>query len=127
MSHQPVTEVSLFEQQLEDMERPRSLRGTRLPWVLVVVGLLAIVGLGIHGYTAYATISRINTSARIDTANPVVMFQDIATNGPRIGATVEASNRSTYSKALEQFLLDGTGLTLGLVLVLAGLFIRANL
>jgi hypothetical protein len=127
MSHQPVTEVSLFEQQLEAMERPRNARATRLPWVLVVVGVLTIVGLGIHGYSAYATIARINTPARIDTANPIVMFQDIATNGPRIGATVEASNRSTYNKALEQFLLDGTGFALGLVLVLAGLFIRVNL
>jgi cellobiose-specific phosphotransferase system component IIC len=122
-----VTEASLIEQQLEAMERPRDARATRLPWVLVVVGLLAIVGLGIHGYTAYATIARINSAARIDSANPIAMFQDIATDGPRIGATVEASQRSTYSKALEQFLLDGTGLTLGLVLVLAGLFIRANL
>jgi cellobiose-specific phosphotransferase system component IIC len=122
-----VTEASLIEQQLEAMERPRNARATRLPWVLVVVGLLAIVGLGIHGYTAYATIARINSAARIDSANPIAMFQDIATDGPRIGATVEASQRSTYSKALEQFLLDGTGLALGLVLVLAGLFIRANL
>jgi hypothetical protein len=122
-----VTEVSLLEQQLEDMEHPRAARRMRLPWVLVVVGGLAMVALGIHGYTAYATISRIDTSARIDTANPLVMFQDIATNGPRIGATVEASNRSAYSKALEQFVLDGTGLALGLVLVVAGLFIRANL
>jgi cellobiose-specific phosphotransferase system component IIC len=122
-----VTEASLIEQQLEAMERPRDARATRLPWVLVVVGLLAIVGLGIHGYTAYATIARINSAARIDSANPIAMFQDIATDGPRIGATVEASQRSTYSKALEQFLLDGTGLALGLVLVLAGLFIRANL
>ena len=122
-----MTEASVIEQQLEAMERPRSARATRLPWVLVVVGVLAIVGLGIHGYSAYATIARINGNARIDTANPIVMFQDIATNGPRIGATVEASQRSTYSKALEQFLLDGTGFALGLVLVLAGLFIRANL
>jgi hypothetical protein len=122
-----VTEASLIEQQLEAMERPRDARATRLPWVLVVVGLLAIVGLGIHGYTAYATIARINSAARIDSANPIAMFQDIATDGPRIGATVEASQRSTYSKALEQFLLDGTGLARGLVLVLAGLFIRANL
>jgi hypothetical protein len=122
-----VTEASLIEQQLEAMERPRADRAMRLPWVLVVVGVLAVVGLGIPGYTAYATIARINSSAKIDTANPFVMFQDIATNGPRIGATVEASQRSTYSKALEQFLLDGTGLALGLVLVLAGLFIRANL
>jgi hypothetical protein len=55
------------------------------------------------------------------------MFQDVATNGPRIGATVVSSSRATYSRALEQFLLDGTGILVGLVLIVAGWFIRVNL
>jgi hypothetical protein len=97
-----------------------------LPWLLVAVGFLAIVGLGIHGYTAYATIGRINDNSRIETSNPVLLFQDVATNGPRVGSTVEASSRATYARALEQFLLDGTGLCLGIVLVLGAFFVRAN-
>jgi len=31
------------------------------------------------------------------------------------------------TEALEQFLLDGTGMILGLVLAVAGIFVRANL
>ena len=119
-------DLALIEQQLERMERPPGARLRVLPWLLVVVGLVAIVGLGIHGYTAYATINRINSNSKIETANPVLLFQDVATNGPRVGTTVEASSRATYARALEQFLLDGTGLTFGIVLVVAGFFVRAN-
>ena len=46
---------------------------------------------------------------------------------PAVGSTVEASSRATYTRALEQFVLDGTGLILGFVLGVAGLFARANL
>jgi hypothetical protein len=112
---------------LEQMERPAVAGPLRvLPWVLVVVGLVAILGLGIHGYTAYATIARVNDNSKIETANPLLLFQDVATNGPRVGSTVEASSRATYARSLEQFLLDGTGLCLGIVLVLSGFFVRAN-
>jgi cellobiose-specific phosphotransferase system component IIC len=113
--------------QLQQMERPPVQGALRaLPWVLVIVGLVAMLGLGIHGYTAYETITRINANSRIDTANPALLFQDVATNGPRVGSTVEASSRSTYARSLEQFLLDGTGLCMGIVLVVAGLFLRVN-
>jgi hypothetical protein len=118
--------LELVEQQLERMERPQSTRAPVLPWLLIVVGLLAIIGPGIHGYIAYATIDRINVNSRIETANPALLFQDVATNGPRVGSTVEASSRGTYARALEQFLLDGTGLCVGLVVVVAGFFVRAN-
>jgi hypothetical protein len=119
-------ELRLLEQQLEVMERQTVASRLRWPWVLVIVGLMAIVGLGAHGSTAYATVARINVNARIDTANPVLMFQDVATNGPKVGSTVESSSRSTYTKALEQFLLDGTGVILGVLLVMGGLFVRVN-
>jgi hypothetical protein len=92
----------------------------------MVVGLLMVVGLAVHGATAYATIARININARIDTPNPVVLFQDVATNGPRVGNTVESSSRATYARALEQFVLDGTGVAFGIVLAIAGLFVKAN-
>jgi len=116
----------LIEQQLERLERPQTTRAPVLPWLLVAVGLLAVIGTAIHGYIAYTTIDRVNVSSRIDTPNPVVLFQDAATNGPRVGSTVEANSRAAYTRALEQFILDGTGLCLGLVVVLAGVFVRAN-
>ena len=119
-------DVALIEQQLELMERPASGSLRVLAWLLAVIGLVAIVGLGLHGYTAYATITRVNANSRIDTANPAFLFQDVATNGPRVGTSVEASSRATYARALEQFLLDGTGLCLGIVLVVAGVFVRVN-
>ena len=119
-------ELRLLEQQLDVMERASGASRPRWPWVLVIVGLIAIVGLGVHGYTAYATIARINVNARIDTPNPVMLFQEVATNGPKVGSTVESSNRSTYTKALEQFLLDGTAVILGFAMALGGLFVRIN-
>jgi len=119
-------DVALLEQQLLQMERPAGGRLRVLLWLLVVVGLVAIISLSIHGYTAYATIQRIDANSKIDTANPALLFQDVATNGPRVGSTVEASSRSTYARALEQFLLDGTVLCAGIALVVAGVFVRMN-
>ena len=43
-----------------------------------------------------------------------------------MGNTVENSQRSNYTKALEQYVLDGTVVTLGIAIALAGLFIRLN-
>jgi hypothetical protein len=119
-------QVALLEQQLAAMERSRGARLGRWPWVLVLAGVVAVAAFGFQAYTAYATIGRIDALSRIATASPVVMFQDIATNGARVGASVEASNRATYTRALEQFVLDGTVVCLGLAAILAGLFVRLN-
>jgi hypothetical protein len=119
-------ELSRAQAQLEALERPADGGRSVWPWVLVVAGLLVIAGLGFHGYTAYATIARVNVNSKIDTPNPIVLFQDVATNGPKVGATVESSSRSTYTRALEQYVLDGTGLVLGLVLAIGGVFFRLN-
>jgi hypothetical protein len=119
-------ELSLAQAQLDAMERPVGRRRSVWPWAFLIVGLLVIPGLGFHAYTAYATVARINVNSKIDTPNPVVLFQDVATNGPKLGATVESSSRATYTKALEQYVLDGTGLLVGLALVVVGVFIRAN-
>jgi hypothetical protein len=119
-------QVALLEKQLKALERPPPDRQSFWPVLLVVVGLVAIVGLGLHGYTAFATINRINVNARLETGNPILVFQDIATNGPRVNPAIDSSNRSTYSKALGQFLLDGTAVCFGITLVVAGVFVRAN-
>jgi hypothetical protein len=119
-------ELSLIERQLADMERPADGQRSVWPWVLVVVGVLVIAGLGFQGYTAFTTIARINVNSKIDTPNVVLLFQDVATNGPKVGATVESSSRATYTKGLEQFLLDGTGVIGGLMLVIGGAFVRVN-
>jgi hypothetical protein len=111
-------------EQLEMLERTPSK--PRWAWLLIVVGLLAVIGLGYHAYTAYATIDTINVRSRLDTPNPAALFQELATNGPRVGSSVETSSRATYAKALEQFVLDGTGILAGLVLVVAGTWIRIN-
>ena len=119
-------EVLLIEQQLEAMERSVSAEKPRWPWLLVIAGLVVVVGLGIHAYTALGTISRVNASSRMDTPNALVLFQDLATNGPRVPPNVESSSRNTYSRALTQFVLDGTGVCIGITLVVGGLFVRAN-
>jgi hypothetical protein len=119
-------DLALVEQQLDRMERPPGAARSIWPWLLIVIGLVAIVGLGIHASMAYSTIDRINVNSKIATAHPALLFQDVATNGPRVASTVEASSRSTYTRALEQFLLDGTVILVGIVLVMAGFFVRAN-
>jgi hypothetical protein len=121
----PRLERARLEQQLQEMERPP--RGeSRLAWLLIVLGLVTVVGLSAHAYSAYSTIARIDVTARIATANPLALFQDVATNGPRLGSTVDSASRRTYTQALEQFVLDGTGVGVGVALVLSGFFIRLN-
>jgi hypothetical protein len=120
-------ELVLLTQQIEAMERPPNSKRPVWPGILAIAAVLAMALLGMHGYTAYATIARVDANSNIATANPVVMFQDVATNGPRVGSTVDPSSRAIYTKALEQFLLDGTGVILGLVVAVAGVFVRANL
>src|SRR4051794_15965664 len=109
-------QLALLEQQLGAMERPRTAQSAPWPWLLVVAGLVIVAGLGFQTYTAYTTIASVDARSNIVTANPVVLFQDVATNGPRVGPAVETSSRSTYTRALEQFLLAGTGVCLGLTL-----------
>jgi len=117
------SELTAIEQQLALMERSVA---PRWAWLLVALGLGASVLLAAHASFAYATIDGINQSAKISTSNAILLFQDLATNGPRVTAAIDSSKRGEYSKALTQYVLDGTGVCLGLALAFAGLFIRLN-
>ena len=123
MAHDGV--AASTELQLQALERT-AVGGMRWAWLLVIGGVLLVVATAAHGYTAYTTIARIDINAKINTPNPVALFQDVATNGPRVGNTVETASRSTYTRALEQYVLDGTGASLGMALLVGGLFVRAN-
>jgi hypothetical protein len=112
--------------QLEALERSVAPRPPGWAWVLVVVGLAAALGLSFHAFTAYATIDSLNRNAKLGTANVVLLFQDLATNGARVPPGIESNNRATYTRALIQYVLDGTGVCLGLALAFAGLFVRLN-
>ena len=94
--------------------------------VLAAVGAVLAVGLGAHAATAFATLDAINARSNLATPNAVVLFQDVATNGPRVPANVDAASRTAYGGSLTQFVLDGTGVCIGLTLAVAGLFVRAN-
>jgi hypothetical protein len=95
-------------------------------WLLVVSGLVLMLGLAAQAVTAYATIDAVNQAGQVQTPNVVLLFQDLAVNGPRVGANVDANSRAAYGRALIQYVLDGTGVCLGLALAFTGLFIRVN-
>ena len=108
------------------MERAVAPRPSGWAWILVVLGLLATTGLAAHAATAYTSIDRINQLSRLETSNPVLLLQDLAVNGARVPANIDANNRGVYGRALNQYVLDGTGVCLGIALAFAGLFIRIN-
>lgn len=110
------------------LDRLDALEGTRhkptWAWGLVVVGIVLAVAASYHGSLAYASIRAIDQRSDISTPNPGALFDVIATTGPRVGSTVENASRAAYGKALEQYVLDGTVVGLGLLLVLSGLYAR---
>lgn len=108
------------------MERAVAPRPPGRTWILVVIGFALLVGLAVHASTAYAEIDRINQLANVPTPNVVLLLQDLAVNGTRVSANIDANNRGAYGRALTQYVLDGTGVCLGLALAFAGLFARIN-
>jgi len=108
------------------MERAVAPRPPGWAWILVGVGLVLAIGLAGQAVTAYMTIDHVNQISRIDTLNPVLLFQELATNGPRVSANVDSTNRGLYGRALTLYVVDGTGICIGLALAFAGLFIRIN-
>lgn len=119
-------ERSLIELQLEKLEGSVAPRPPGWAWTLIVLGLIAAVGLSVHAFIAYITIANVNALSHLSTGNPLALFQDLATNGPRVTAAIDANSRNVYSRALTQYVLDGTGIGLGVALAIAGLFIRLN-
>jgi hypothetical protein len=119
-------DVSALERQLAAMERAVAPRPPGWTWILVVVGFVLLIGLGIHAASAYAEINRINQLANLPTPNVVLLLQDLGVNGTRVSANIDANNRGAYGRALTQYVLDGTGVCLGLALAFAGLFARIN-
>ena len=96
------------------------------PWLFVAVGLALMVSLAVHGSTAYAAIVAMDSASRIDTPNPLFLFNDVTANGIRVNNQIDPRNRGSYTDALSQLVLDGTGMCIGIVLAAAGLFVRLN-
>ena len=122
----PASKAALVEQQLQSLERAVAPRPPGWAWILVGLGFVLAIGLAAHAATAYMSIDRINQISHIDTLNPVLLFQELATNGPRVSANVDSTNRGLYGRVLTQYVVDGTGICIGLALAFAGLFIRIN-
>jgi hypothetical protein len=125
MAHDGLAASIRAERRLESLESAIA-GGMRWAWVLVAAGLVLMLAAGVHGSTAYGVIMRIDAPANIATPNPLALFQDVATLGPRVGNAVETNQRRTYAQALEQFVVDGAGVSLGIALVAGGLFVLGN-
>jgi hypothetical protein len=119
-------EQSMIETQLLKLEGSVAPRAPGWAWGLLVVGVIAVLGLSVHAFSVYGTIARVNDISRLGTPNPITLFQELATNGPRVSASIDANSRNLYGRALTQYVLDGTGICLGLALAVTGLFIRLN-
>jgi hypothetical protein len=96
------------------------------PWLFVAAGLALTVSLAVHGSTAYAAIVAMDSASKIETPNPLFLFNDATASGIRVNNQVDPRNRGSYADALTQLVLDGTGVCIGIVLVAAGLFVRLN-
>ncbi|HYW86530.1 MAG TPA: hypothetical protein VFB50_02070 [Chloroflexota bacterium] len=89
----------------------------RLTWLLMIAGALLVLGLGWHGFGAYEAIRGMDAGARIDTPNALFLFNDLTATGININNQIDARSRGAYAAALQQFVLDGTGVLLGVVLL----------
>jgi hypothetical protein len=97
---------------------------TRLAWGLMIVGLVVLLGLGWQSYSAYRTIGEIDGQSRIDTPNPLFLFNDLTASGIRLNNQIDSRSRGAYTAALEQFVLTGTGVLLGISFVAGGVFLK---
>jgi hypothetical protein len=94
--------------------------------IVAGAGLALAVVLGGQGLGAYATIRGIDAASNVQTPNPLALFDDLTSNGIRVGGAIDQRSRQAYAQALERFVLDGTGVLLGGLFALAGLFVAVN-
>ena len=81
------------------MERAVAPRPPGWAWLLVGLGFVLAIGLAAHAATQYVAIDRINQASHIDTLNPVLLFQELATNGPRVSANVDSTPTNSARRA----------------------------
>jgi len=80
----------------------------------------------VHGYSAYSVVSDMDGAARLEQRNPLVLFDEVTTNGVQVNSAIDARARGAYTQALNQFVLDGTGVCLAIVLIGGGAFLRLS-
>jgi hypothetical protein len=97
----------------------------RFAALLIGAGLLLIGVLGWHGASAYLAISAIDTASRVETPNPLFLLNELTSSGIRMSGQIDPRSRAAYTAALEQFVLDGSGVLIGIVCLGGGLFVRA--
>lgn len=97
---------------------------TRFALSLVLLGSALMLLLGWQGFGAYAAIQDMDIAARVDTPNPVLLFDSLTTAGINVNSQIDARSRGDYTRALERFVLSGTGVLLGIVFVAGGVFLR---
>ncbi len=93
----------------------------------MLAGLVVMVVYGLNAYAAYTAIESLELAAGLETANVLSLFSGLTIDGIQVRTGIDARNRAEYVAALEQIALAGTMASLGLLLVLAGLFVAANL
>jgi hypothetical protein len=93
---------------------------------LAVFGLVAALGLLAHARGAYELVATADAAARLSTPNAFALFEDVAHNGVVVNSAIDARSRAAYSDAMNQFLLDGTGLLIAMVFRVGGIFLRLS-
>jgi hypothetical protein len=99
---------------------------SKVSWLLTTLGALLLLSAAVHGYLAYGAITSIDNSARVETPNALWLFDDLTTNGVRPNNAIDSRLRAQYTEALTQFVLDGTGVCLGIVLLGGGVFLKLS-
>jgi len=94
--------------------------------VLLGIGLAIVAATTYHGGQAYLAIASMDSASKIETPNPLALFSDMTSTGIKVNNQVDPRNRGAYGDALNQLVLDGTALCIGLVFIAAGLFVRLN-
>ena len=95
----------------------------RLAWGLMVAGVVMMLALSWQSLGAYQSIADLNASARVETPNALFLLNDLTATGININNQIDPRLRGAYGAALQQFVLDGTGVLLGVVLLGGGVYL----